>query len=90
MTEDIPKEIIEKIKKERKEDYYEGYEAGIEFAKESDYSTIDKVVDTIDRNDIKKLMKLLGDSDQYFDSSSKFKEGFKDALAEVLEKSAKD
>jgi len=88
MPKDIPNEIIEKLKKERKEDYDEGYEAGIEFARESDYSTIDQVMDAFD-GESETLMNLLGDH-EYFESSSEFKEGFKDALDVILKKSAED
>jgi len=90
MTEDIPKKEIKRIKAERKQEYSEGFEAGVEFIKESTYSTIDKIVEAIDSENERKLFEELGDSHDYFDSSSEFKEGFYDALKEALEKSEED
>lgn len=89
MTEKIPKKTVKRVKDEREEDYSKGFNAGVEFAKKSNYSTIEAVARAIRYKDNNELFNLLPD-DPYHSASTEYRDGFYKALKEVLEKSEEE
>lgn len=83
----IPNEVIDKMKLERKEQYDSGFADGVEFATSVGYAVVDKVVDTIREEGIPtEVLEILQET-KYLEGSSEYKEGFADALEEILNKS---
>lgn len=83
---EIPKDVVARIKEERKQEYDEGFDAGIELARERDYATIEAVAEAIAEDSMKRLFDTLGEH-AYFEASSEYREGFADALTGILQKS---
>lgn len=79
------KDVIEKIKRERQEEYTNGTYKGNEFAEKNNYKEIVKLVD-MDREEVEKYLR----NNYAIEGSPEFIDGFIDVLKEILNKSGKE
>lgn len=79
------KDVIEKIKRERQEEYSNGTYKGNDFAEKYNYKEIAKLVN-MDREEAEKYLR----NNYEIEGSPEFIDGFLDVLKEILSKSGKE
>ena len=80
---EIPEDVVEKIREERRREYKDGFDHGIAFAKDRGYGVMSEILSKEDR------MSFLS-SEYEIQGTPDFMKGFIDALDKVLEETEQE